>query len=241
MHNKRLLSWYGLGSLLVVATWSLGAFGPGWHRDALNTYEQNLPLTAGEYLMLYLGYLLFPALYGLGVLVIARAPGRIKNLARPYLVVAVLVGLVSVGVNWMFDNLGHLDCNTNCIAAVPSYQAITWMTWLALGPVVLAPIITLKGLQDHEKAAKSNRLAIRRWLYGCMVLGLLAITVTVVWFVVARPKTLQSDIYYRDTYTKPSQKDECVADYYRAHPEALPENQKPGYIYLPPPCPGIPQ
>lgn len=53
--------------------------------------------------------------------------------------------------------------------------------------------------------------------------------------------TPKDDPYYVHTYTKPSQKDECVADYYRAHPEALPENQKPGYIYLPPPCPGIPQ
>ncbi|HSW78967.1 MAG TPA: hypothetical protein VLF88_03075 [Candidatus Babeliales bacterium] len=47
--------------------------------------------------------------------------------------------------------------------------------------------------------------------------------------------------YFRSKYKDSSQMQECLDEYYEVYPGAKPENQKPGVIYLAPPCPGIPQ
>ncbi|MBI4032529.1 hypothetical protein HY374_02385 [Candidatus Berkelbacteria bacterium] len=53
---------------------------------------------------------------------------------------------------------------------------------------------------------------------------------------------LIAGLYIWNALNRPlSLTDVCVENWYRQNPETRPENQKPGWIYLAPPCPGVPQ
>ncbi len=47
--------------------------------------------------------------------------------------------------------------------------------------------------------------------------------------------------YFRDKYPDAKDQAQCLEEYYATYPENKPENQQPNTVYLPPPCPGIPQ
>jgi predicted negative regulator of RcsB-dependent stress response len=54
-------------------------------------------------------------------------------------------------------------------------------------------------------------------------------------------QTKKNGLYFRNKYQSISDKDKCLDEYYAMYPENKPDNQKPGYAYLAPPCPGVPQ
>ncbi|MBX4190779.1 hypothetical protein KW794_01700 [Candidatus Saccharibacteria bacterium] len=58
---------------------------------------------------------------------------------------------------------------------------------------------------------------------------------------ISQDKTKKSGLYFRNKYQNNSDQAACLDEYYATYPESKPENQKPGKVYLSPPCPGIPQ
>lgn len=54
-------------------------------------------------------------------------------------------------------------------------------------------------------------------------------------------KAREFDRVISGQYSSNPQGAACVEAYYKKYPSARPENHKPGNVYLPPPCPGVPQ
>jgi len=127
---------YGVVCVLFVSMFFLFLLQPIPSRDLADLYQQELPFQWYEFLHTLVIYSILPALIGTPLLL----GGRLKFINQSLLIAMAGAGLLASIISYFVISLGHLDCDNNCIGAVPDNNVILGVVVLLFGLWVIYPI-----------------------------------------------------------------------------------------------------
>jgi hypothetical protein len=137
--RPRIITVFGSFSLFIIVAYIFFRFGPFPVRDVLDVEQQLHPYQWHEFVRLFLGYSLVPAILGLGVL-IANFLGRGS---RALLVLTAISGVILAGLSYIGEGLAHIDCGSQCAPYIPAYTTIDVLSVLLLSLWTVGPMLAL--------------------------------------------------------------------------------------------------
>lgn len=138
--KKKILKAYFIASLSVAILWLFFSFGPFWQRDVMIYSQQEIPPKWYEYVGYYLGYLFIPSVYGLFSYIPIKRIDKKPGSGRLYFTGALIIGLIFIFIAWISGIFARIDCGNDCVAYIPSYQALRTMTLLTIPPLFIVPV-----------------------------------------------------------------------------------------------------
>jgi hypothetical protein len=149
--KKKLTIAYLACSVLIILCFIFFVYGPFWHRDPLSIADQYVSTTWYENQGTFFGFLLLPAIYGIGSISVIDRLRRGIKLGNGYFIGALVVGIVSTLSAWAYNNLSHLDCGLSCSGGVTPYGMGIIMVILAALLSVGVPIYLMRQFKPTNK------------------------------------------------------------------------------------------
>lgn len=153
--QRRYLVSYLSASLAIIIIWLFLQYGPLWHRNIVESYEQQMiPLKWYEYLQILINNMLIFAFYGIfaAVPLLRIRSGRLVG--NTFIRWSIVVGVFTTLVAAIGGLLLRMDCGDSCVNHIPSYLAINLILLITAIVCVVLPVLALARMRQVKSKTK---------------------------------------------------------------------------------------